>query len=120
VTPSLGESAAEESLAGAEARPADEKGSMSYNVRIPAPLRRFTEGADAVVCQSATLPALITELASRYPELGERICEPDGRPRRFFNIYVNEEDIRLLGGAEYQFRDGDDVLLLPSIAGGCR
>lgn len=91
---------------------------MSYNVRIPAPLQRFTEGAEVVVCEAASLPALLTELNRRYPELKERLCEPDGRPRRFFNVYVNDEDIRFLGGNAYQFAVGDEILILPSIAGG--
>lgn len=90
-----------------------------YTVRIPAPLRRFTGGTDQLACQAETLIALLEELSRRFPDLREKICEPDGQPRRFFNIYVNEEDIRFLGGAEYRFRDGDDVLILPSIAGGC-
>jgi molybdopterin converting factor small subunit len=91
---------------------------MSYTVRIPTPLQRFTSGADHVACGASNLTGLIDELSSRFPELRERICEPDGRPRRFFNVYVNEEDIRFLGGPNYQFQDGDEVLLLPSIAGG--
>ena len=91
---------------------------MAYKVRIPAPLRRYTEGAEAVTCEAADLGAMLHELSAKYPELRERICEADGRPRRFFNVYVNDEDIRLLG-PNYQFREGDDVLLLPSIAGGC-
>ncbi|HZT73565.1 MAG TPA: MoaD/ThiS family protein [Terriglobales bacterium] len=91
-----------------------------YTVRIPAPLQRFTGGAEQLRCEAADLHGLLVELSGRYPELRDRICEADGRPRRFFNIYVNEEDIRFLGGPEYRFRDGDDVLILPSIAGGSR
>lgn len=91
---------------------------MPYNVRIPAPLRRFTAGAETVTCQAPDLDGMLAELASRFPELKERLYEPDGRPRRFFNVYVNEEDIRFLGGGEYRFRDQDEVLILPSIAGG--
>lgn len=89
-----------------------------YTLRIPTPLQKFTGGQASLDCQAANLPALITELAARFPELRERICEADGRPRRFFNVYVNDEDIRFLGGPEYAFRPGDDVLILPSIAGG--
>ena len=87
-------------------------------VRIPAPLQRFTDGAEAVACEAANLPALITELTTRFPELKDRLCEPDGRPRRFFNVYINDEDIRFLGGNNYQFAPTDEVLILPSIAGG--
>lgn len=89
-----------------------------YTLRIPTPLQRFTGGQGSLDCQAANLPALVADLAARFPELRERICEPDGRPRRFFNVYVNDEDIRFLGGASYQFRPGDEVLILPSIAGG--
>ncbi len=91
---------------------------MPYNVRIPAPLRKFTAGVETVSCQAPDLGGMLAELSLRYPELKERLCEPDGRPRRFFNVYVNEEDIRFLGGAQYRFRDADEVLILPSIAGG--
>ncbi len=92
---------------------------MAYTVRIPTPLQKYTGGADSVACQAENLSALLAELSSRFPELKERICEADGQPRRFFNVYVNEEDIRFLGGSTYQFKEGDDVLILPSIAGGC-
>lgn len=91
---------------------------MPCTVRIPAPLQRFTDGAEAVTCEAATLPTLLTELTSRFPELKDRLCEPDGRPRRFFNVYINDEDIRFLGGNTYQFAPDDEVLILPSIAGG--
>ncbi len=92
---------------------------MPYTVRIPAPLRKFTDGAESVSCQAPDLEGMLAELVLRFPDLKERLCEPDGRPRRFFNVYVNEEDIRFLGGAQYRFREADDVLILPSIAGGC-
>lgn len=92
---------------------------MPCTVRIPTPLQRFTGGAESLTCQAATLPALLAELIERFPELKERLCEPDGRPRRFFNVYINDEDIRFLGGNTYQFAPTDEVLILPSIAGGC-
>lgn len=92
---------------------------MSFTVRIPTPLQRFTDGAEQLACDAATLPALLQELGTRFPALHERLCEPDGRPRRFFNVYVNDEDIRFLGGNTYQFAQQDEVLILPSIAGGC-
>jgi molybdopterin converting factor small subunit len=92
---------------------------MAYTVRIPTPLQKFTQGAESVSCEAGSLSGLLAELSTRYPELKDRICEADGRPRRFFNVYVNEEDIRFLGGNSYEFKEGDDVLILPSIAGGC-
>lgn len=93
---------------------------MSCQVKIPTPLQKFTAGAESVACAAATLPALLTELTTRFPDLKDRLCEPDGRPRRFFNVYVNDEDIRFLGGNNYQFTSKDEVLILPSIAGGCQ
>ncbi|MGH9471740.1 MAG: MoaD/ThiS family protein [Terriglobales bacterium] len=91
---------------------------MPYQVHIPTPLQPLTGGAEAVTCGAATLPALLAELTTRFPDLKDRLCEPDGRPRRFFNVYVNDEDIRFLGGNAYQFKPGDEVLILPAIAGG--
>lgn len=91
---------------------------MPCTVRIPVPLQRFTAGAETVSCEAATLPALLNELIERFPELKERLVEADGRPRRFFNVYINDEDIRFLGGNNYQFAPGDEILILPSIAGG--
>ncbi len=91
---------------------------MSCTVRFPTPLQRFTDGAETVVCEAASLPALLTEIIAKFPELKDRLCEPDGKPRRFFNVYINDEDIRFLGGEKYQFAPGDEVLILPSIAGG--
>jgi len=92
---------------------------MPCTVNIPTPLQKFTEGAASLTCEAATLPALLAELGGRFPELKERLCEPDGRPRRFFNVYINDEDIRFLGGNSYQFAPNDEVMILPSIAGGC-
>ena len=91
---------------------------MSYTVRIPTPLQKFTAGAETVACEAPNLEGLLVELSTRFPEIKDRICEADGKPRRFFNVYVNDEDIRFLGGNGYQFNAGDDVLILPSIAGG--
>lgn len=92
---------------------------MPCKVQIPTPLQRFTNGASSITCDADTLPTLLAELSGRFPELKDRLCEPDGRPRRFFNVYVNDEDIRFLGGNTYQFVATDEVMILPSIAGGC-
>jgi molybdopterin converting factor small subunit len=61
---------------------------------------------------------LLGQLGQSYPELQRHICDDQGQLRRFLNVYVNEEDIRFLGGSDYRFQDGDEVLLIPSIAGG--
>jgi molybdopterin synthase sulfur carrier subunit len=91
---------------------------MSITVQIPTALRRLTAGAPKVVCSPANLNELFSHLDARFPDLKPHLRDEAGETRRFLNIYVNEEDIRFLGGASYSFRDGDEVLLVPSIAGG--
>jgi len=91
---------------------------MAFTVEIPTALRRFTDGAHSIECASASLPELLTELAARYPAIGKHLRDDAGQVRRFVNIYVNEEDIRFLGGNDYRFREGDRVMVVPSIAGG--
>ncbi len=91
---------------------------MSIQVLIPTPLRKHTSGAGQISCNAASLPELLGVLGQSYPELRRHICDEHGELRRFLNVYVNEEDIRFLGGSDYRFSDGDEVLLIPSIAGG--
>jgi sulfur-carrier protein len=91
---------------------------MSITVQIPTALRRLTSGTPRVVCTAANLSELFAELDQQFPDLKPHLRDEAGETRRFLNIYVNEEDIRFLGGASYSFRDGDEVLLVPSIAGG--
>ena len=91
---------------------------MKITVEIPTALRRFTEGVQTIECSSATLPELLGEIETRFPAITKHLRDDSGQIRRFINIYVNEEDIRFLGGNEYQFREGDRVLVVPSIAGG--
>ena len=93
---------------------------MSITVQIPTALRRLTSGKQSVVCSPANLNELFTELDSQFPDLKLHLRDEAGETRRFLNIYVNEEDIRFLGGPSYAFQDGDEVLLVPSIAGGSR
>jgi molybdopterin synthase sulfur carrier subunit len=92
--------------------------SMSIHVQIPTALRRFTGGAATVDCSAATLAQLLDDLGRQHPELNRHLREEDGRLRPFVNVYVNEEDIRFLGNEKYEFHDGDEVMLVPSIAGG--
>jgi sulfur-carrier protein len=92
---------------------------MSIQVHIPTPLRKHTRGAGQISCNAGSLPELLGQLGQSYPDLQRHICDEQGQLRRFLNIYVNEEDIRFLGGSDYRFQDGDEVLLIPSIAGGC-
>ena len=91
---------------------------MSITVQIPSALRRHTSGTDRLTCAAANLPELFTVLDQNFPDLKPHLRDEAGQVRRFLNIYVNEEDIRFLGGNSYAFQDGDEVLLVPSIAGG--
>ena len=91
---------------------------MPVTVQIPTALRKFTEGAKSVDLAPTALPELLDELSSRFPEIAKHLRDDRGEIRRFVNIYVNDEDIRFLGGSAYRFQDGDNVLLVPSIAGG--
>ena len=91
---------------------------MPVIVRIPPPLRKFTAGRETIQAEARNLPQLFEALEAQCPGIKQTLCKEDGTPRRFLNIYVNNEDIRYLGGAECTFRDGDEILLLPAIAGG--
>jgi molybdopterin synthase sulfur carrier subunit len=90
---------------------------MSVKVSIPSAFRRHTEGADHYDCDGADLPALLDLLGTRFPDLKPHLRDEQGNVRRFLNIYVNDEDVRFLG-KDYQFKEGDEVTLVPSIAGG--
>jgi len=91
---------------------------MSITVQIPTPLRRLTAGTPRVTCNAANLNELFNTLDQQFPDLRPHLHDEAGEARRFLNIYVNEEDIRFLGGKSYSFQEGDEVLLVPSIAGG--
>jgi molybdopterin converting factor small subunit len=91
---------------------------MPIIVQIPTALRRHTAGVGSIACAATNLQELFTALDEKFPELKPHLRDETGQVRRFLNIYVNEEDIRFLGGSGYAFQDGDEVLLVPSIAGG--
>jgi len=93
---------------------------MSITVQIPTPFRRLTAGTPSLTCEAANLNELFSTLDQQFPNLREHLHDDSGEVRRFLNIYVNEEDIRFLGGAQYAFQHGDEVLLVPSIAGGSK
>jgi sulfur-carrier protein len=90
---------------------------MSVEVRIPTILRPYTDGEKSVDGSGSTLDELFSDLESRHPGLRERLVE-DGQLRRFVNVYLNDEDVRFLGGLETALADGDDVTILPAVAGG--
>ncbi|MEK6801970.1 MAG: MoaD/ThiS family protein [Nitrospirota bacterium] len=87
-------------------------------VRIPTPLRPLTKGQGEVESAAANIVDMIGSLDATYPGLKSRLCDEKGDLRRFVNIYVNEEDIRFLNGKETSLKDGDEVSIVPAIAGG--
>jgi sulfur-carrier protein len=90
---------------------------MAVEVRIPTILRPYTAGEKAVQGAGATLDELIVDLESRHPGLRERLVEND-QLRRFVNVYLNDEDVRFLGGLAAPVVEGDNVTILPAVAGG--
>ncbi|MCP3676510.1 MAG: MoaD/ThiS family protein [Deltaproteobacteria bacterium] len=91
---------------------------MSVKVRIPTPLRKITNGSDEVSADGGTITTVIDDLDKNYPGLKERICDEDGKLRRFVNLYVNDEDIRFMSNMETELKDGDEISIVPAIAGG--
>jgi sulfur-carrier protein len=91
---------------------------MSITVQIPTALRRHTAGTARFECAATNLLELFSALDQQFPDLKPHLRDEAGEIRRFLNVYVNEEDIRFLGGNAYAFQDGDEILLVPSIAGG--
>jgi sulfur-carrier protein len=90
---------------------------MSVEVRIPTILRPYTGGEKNVTGEGADLRVLIANLDSRYPGIAERLVDEQGL-RRFINVYLNDEDVRFLGGLDTVVADGDSVTILPAVAGG--
>lgn len=90
---------------------------MAIEVRIPTILRTYTDGAKAVDGQGTSLSALIDDLEANHPGLKDRLIE-DGDLRRFVNVYINDEDVRFIGGLGAELSDGDQVVVLPAVAGG--
>jgi molybdopterin converting factor small subunit len=94
---------------------------MAIEVRIPTILRTYTDGEKSVAAEGDSLSALIDDLESSHPGIKERLIDlKDGKEdlRRFVNVYVNDEDVRFLGGLEASLSDGDQVVVLPAVAGG--
>ena len=93
---------------------------MSVKVRIPTPLMKLTNNQSEVSAEGATITEIFNSLETQFNGIKERICEESGAPRRFINIYLNEEDIRFLDGESTTVKDGDEVSIIPAIAGGVR
>ena len=91
---------------------------MAVTVRIPTPLQRLTNGSAEVQCEGTTVSNLLADLEKRHPGIKERICDETGKLRRFVNVFVNEEDIRFLQSDQTPVKDGDEVSIIPAIAGG--
>ena len=87
-------------------------------VRVPTPLRKLTGGSEAVEAQGETVAGLFADLDTRYPGIRDRICDESGQVRRFVNVFVNGEDIRFLQQLETPVKAGDEVSIVPAIAGG--
>ena len=91
---------------------------MAATVRIPTPLRKLTNEQESVEVKSATIGAAVEELEGKFPGIKERLVDEEGEIRRFVNVYVNEEDIRFLENQDTPLKEGDDVSIIPAIAGG--
>jgi len=91
---------------------------MSVRVRVPTPLRRFTAGVDEVVADGESIKTVIEDLERRHPGMRERLLDEKGEVRRFVNIYLNGDDIRFLNQLNSKVKDGDDISIVPAIAGG--
>jgi len=91
---------------------------MASKVRIPTPLRKLTNNEELVEVNAATIGDAINELQTRFPGIKERLVDDAGAVRRFVNVYVNEEDIRFLENQHTKLKDGDEISIIPAIAGG--
>jgi molybdopterin converting factor small subunit len=91
---------------------------MPVIVEIPTAFRRFTDNAATFDASPATVAAVLDQLTTKYPGLARHIRDEKGQIRQFLNVYLNEEDIRFQGGESCSVKDGDRVMLVPSIAGG--
>jgi molybdopterin converting factor small subunit len=87
-------------------------------VRIPTPLRKYTEGKDEVSVRGSTVREILEELERNHPGIKERICDEAGAVRRFVNLFVADEDIRFLDNLDTSVRDADEISIVPAIAGG--
>ena len=91
---------------------------MNTQVRIPTPLRKLTNDQEVVPAEGATIGEILSNLDKSFPGLIERICDQDGNVRRFVNIFVNDEDIRFLAEQATAVKEGDEISIVPAIAGG--
>ncbi len=91
---------------------------MPVTVRIPTPLRNLTKNQETVAASGATVKAVLDQVQTEFPGLKERLCDANGTLRRFVNVFLNGEDIRFANGPETPVKDGDELSIIPAIAGG--
>jgi sulfur-carrier protein len=93
---------------------------MSVMVRIPTPLRRLTQGEDKVSVEGESLGEVVDALEAQFTGIKDRLCDEAGELRNFVNIYINGEDVRFLDGLKTDTSDGDEISVVPAVAGGSR
>ena len=91
---------------------------MPVKVLIPTPLQKFTGNQATLDCNGSSVAELLESLEQSFPGIKSRLCDEQGQPRRFLNLYVNSEDIRFLEGTETPLKEGDEVSIVPAVAGG--
>ncbi len=91
---------------------------MPVTVKIPTPLRRLTQGKDKVATEASDIKGIIESLERAHPGMKDRLCDETGALRHFVNVYVNGEDIRYLSGLTTNLKSGDEVSIVPAVAGG--
>ena len=96
----------------------DQGRTMSVKVLIPTPLQKFTNNQATIEATGNNVAELIEALEQNCPGIKSRLCDESGKPRRFLNLYVNSEDIRFLEGTDTPLNDGDEVSIVPAVAGG--
>jgi molybdopterin synthase sulfur carrier subunit len=91
---------------------------MEISVRIPTPLRRLTNGQDKVALTSTNIKNMVDDLEEHFPGMKKRLCDDEGNLRNFVNVYINGEDVRFRNGIATALKDGDEISLVPAVAGG--
>ncbi len=91
---------------------------MTVTVLVPTPLQKFTNNQATIECDGKNIDQLIEALEDNFPGIKSRICDESGKPRKFLNLYVNSEDIRFLQYTDTTLNDGDEVSIVPAVAGG--
>lgn len=91
---------------------------MTVKVLIPTPLQKFTNNQAVIECEASNISELINSLETQYPGIKKSLCDEEGKPRKFLNFYVNSEDIRFLQGTNTELKTGDEVSIVPAVAGG--